>query len=70
LLFDGAGLAGGGFEGAGFAGAGFAGDAGGGGGKGGVPAETILAGKIITEAQTRTFLTSNIETPFQEKATF
>jgi hypothetical protein len=35
-----------------------------------VPAETILAGKIITEAQTRTFLTSNIETPFQEKATF
>jgi hypothetical protein len=45
--------------------------AGGGGGAGGgtVPAETILAGKIKTDAQTRTFLTSNIETPFQEKAT-
>jgi hypothetical protein len=45
--------------------------AGGGGGAGGgtVPAETILAGKINTDAQTRTFLTSNIETPFQEKAT-
>jgi hypothetical protein len=34
-----------------------------------VPAETILAGKIITEAQTRTFLILNIDTPFQERTT-
>jgi hypothetical protein len=50
------------FDGAGFAG--------GGGGGGAVPAETILTGKIITEAQTRTFLTSNINAPFQERLKF
>jgi hypothetical protein len=50
-------------------GAGFEGAEPEGAGGGTVPAETILAGKIKTDAQTRTFLTSNIETPFQEKAT-
>jgi hypothetical protein len=73
LLFDGAGLAGAGLAGAGLAGAGLAGagpeGTGGGAGGGTVPAETRLAGKIITEAQTRTFLTSNINAPFQELTT-